>query len=309
MAKITKKAEVLEELHRLVQKEAELAQTNISGKPGADTHITSVSEKTEHVDKNNVGPEHLNSEQGYKQEEETDPATPVAKTANEAINKVADEILSTIKDKLALAQTDISGMPGKDTNVSAISEKTEHTDKNNVGPDKLNGEQGYKQEAAPAAEEKVVGHDKVSADLEKEASYKMGFAFVEALTKRAEAIAYARQKQAEAEMIKEAGRRDLETLIAQAAAELQDTEKQANDTAYAEQQGAAAFDALYKQAQFEAAIEENKKLQAKVAQLQEIEKSASVKTAEELENAKLAKMAAVVAEQVTNALKQALVKA
>ena len=42
-------------------------------------------------------------------------------------------------------------------------------------------------------------------------------------------------------MIKEAGRRDLETLIAQAAAELDGNEKQA---AYAEQQGAQAFDEL-----------------------------------------------------------------
>lgn len=308
MGKITKKAEVLDQLNRLVMKEAALAQTNISGKPGADTNITSVSDKTEHTDKNNVGPEHLNGEQGYKQEEEKDPSTPVAKTASEAINKVADEILSSIKDKLALAQTDISGVPCKDTNVSSISEATEHTDKNNVGPDKLNGEQGYKQEAAPSEAQGVIGHNKVSAETEKEASYKLGLAFVEALSKRAEAIGYARQKQAEAEMIKEAGRRDLETLIAQAAAELEGNEKQASEAAYAEQQGAIAFDNLYKQAQFEAAVEENKKLQHKVAQLQELEKSASVKTAEELENARLAKMAAVVAEQVTNALKQALVK-
>lgn len=306
MAKITKRAEVLDTLHRLVAKEAAQAQTNISGKPGDDTNITSVSEKTEHTDKNNVGPEHLNDEQGYKQEKETDASTPVAKTGSADINKVADEILANIKEKLALAQTDISGVPCKDTNVAAISESTETTDKNNIGPDKLNGEQGYKQEAAPAKDQGVIGHDKVSSDLEKEASYKLGFAFVEALSKRAEAIGAARQKQAEDEMIKEAGRRDLETLIAQAAAELEVNEKQAS---YAEQQGALAFDELYKQAQFEAAVEENKKLQQKIAQLQEFEKSASAKSAEEEESLKLAKIAAIVADQVTNALKQSVVKA
>ncbi len=305
MAKLTKRAEVLDQLHRLVEKEAAQAQTNISGKPGVDTKITSVSEKTEHTDKNNVGPEHLNDEQGYKQEKETDASTPVAKTASD-ISKVADEILSNIKEKLALAQTDISGVPCKDTNVASIAESTEHTDKNNIGPDKLNGEQGYKQEAAPAKDQGVIGHDKVSAEAEKQASYNLGFAFVEALSKRAEAIGQARQKQAEAEMIKEAGRRDLETLIAQAAAELDGNEKQA---AYAEQQGAQAFDELYKQAQLEAAVEENKLLKQKVAQLQEFEKTASEKTAEEVENQRLAKLASVVAEQVTNALKSALVKA
>mgnify|MGYP000905439808 CR=1 FL=1 len=305
MAKLTKRAEVLDQLHRLVEKEAAQAQTNISGKPGVDTKITSVSEKTEHTDKNNVGPEHLNDEQGYKQEKETDASTPVAKTATD-ISKVADEILSNIKEKLALAQTDISGVPCKDTNVSSIAESTEHTDKNNIGPDKLNNEQGYKQEAAPAKDQGVIGHDKVSAEAEKQASYNLGFAFVEALSKRAEAIGLARQKQAEAEMIKEAGRRDLETLIAQAAAELDGNEKQA---AYAEQQGAQAFDELYKQAQLEAAVEENKLLKQKVAQLQEFEKTASEKTAEEVENQRLAKLASVVAEQVTNALKSALVKA
>lgn len=78
MAKLTKKAEIISKLHELVEKEAELAQTNISGEPGKDTKVTSISEDTETTDQNNVGPDKLNGEQGYEQKPSSDPSEPVA---------------------------------------------------------------------------------------------------------------------------------------------------------------------------------------------------------------------------------------
>lgn len=296
MAKITKRAEMLNQLHELVKKEAELAQTNISGVPGKDTNVSAISEKTESTDKNNVGPEHLNNEQGYEQKPSTEPAEPVAnaKTANDSISKLADDILGVIKDKMALAQTDISGVPCKDTNVSSVSEKTENTDKNNIGPEHLNKEQGYEQKPSSEPAEPVANA--------KSASYNLGVAFVEAISKRAQDISYARQKQAEAEMLKEAGRRDLETLIAYAAESLQTQEKQA---AEAEAAGAAAFDALYKQAQMEAVVEENQKLKEKLASFEVVEQESLKKQAEANEEAKMAKLASTITDTLVKALKNA----
>ena len=80
MAKISKKAEILDTLHGLIRKEAELAQTNISGEPGKDTKVTSISESTETTDKNAVGPEKLNDKQKYEQKPASDPSEPDRKS-------------------------------------------------------------------------------------------------------------------------------------------------------------------------------------------------------------------------------------
>jgi hypothetical protein len=306
MAKITKRAEILDTLHTLVTKEAEQAQTNISGEPCKDTKVTSVSESTETTDKNNVGPDKLNNEQGYEQKPQDDKSTPVAspKTAEE-IDKVASSILATIQSKLAeQAQTNISGEPCKDTKVTSVSESTETTDKNNVGPDKLNNEQGYEQKPQDDKSTPVAA-PKTAEVKDKEASYALGFAFCDALTKKAQEIKEAQTKVSEKELLKEAGRRDLDTIIAQAAAELEAQEKQA---AHLEQEGARAFDTLFKQAQIEALVEENKKLADKVASYEKLEKEAADKQAALEKEAEQTKLAALVAEIIEKRLSTAAVK-
>ncbi len=74
-------------------------------------------------------------------------------------------------------------------------------------------------------------------------------------------------------MCKEAGRRDFDTLVAQAAAELEQQQAQeVENEKQAEYQGAAAFDELFKVAQYEAVVEENNALRAKLAQVAEQER-------------------------------------
>lgn len=301
MAKLSKRAEILETLHSLVDKEAELAQTNISGEPGKDTKITSISDSTEHTDKNNVGPEKLNDQQGYEQKPSKDPSEPseAVKSGSEGIDKFAKDILASIQAKLAEhAQTNISGSPGNDTDISSVSEKTEHTDKNNVGPDKLNKDQGFEQKDStdPAAPTKT------GSEAEKKASYDLGVAFCEALLKKAGDLKEAQDKEVEKQLFKEAGKRDLDTIIAQAAADIELQEKQAQHEKIAEAQGAEAFDALVKQAQLESLVEENNSLKEKIAHFERLEKEAQVKTDLEKKEAEVTK----IAELVTAALKREL---
>lgn len=226
MAKITKRAEILDNLHKLVTKEAELAQTNISGVPGTDTGITSVSDKTETTDKNGVGPEKLNKDQGYEQKDTKDKSEPL--------------------------------------------------------------------KGAKKAEDQ---------DAVKTASYDIGRQFCAMLLQKTAEVKVSQEKQAEAELLKEAGRKDFDILIAQAAAELES--QQANDLAQekqAEAQGAAAFDELFKQAQFEAVVEENNALKAKIAQYETKEKEILAKEAAVKEEEKLTKMANLVFEKLKSEL-------
>lgn len=314
MAKITKKAEILEHLNKLITKEAEMAQTNISGKPGEDTEISSVSDETESTDKSNVGPEGLNDKQKHEQKDSTDKSEPAAaaKTASN-IDKLANEILNTISNKLAEnAQTNISGTPLADTKATAVSESTESTNKNEVGPEKLNGKQQYDQkpssdDCAPAkqAEELAV----------KLASYEMGRNYCDQLLKQA-----AEEQQA-FELMKEAGRRDFDTLIAQAAAELEQQEKTAalQKQAEAEQQyelakqaelqGAYAFDELYKQAQYDAVVEQNQQLTEKLAAYEAYVAQQQQKQAAAIEEQKFHKMANLVFEKLKNELSKQPVEA
>lgn len=294
MAKLTKKAAILEKLHGLVNKEAELAQTNISGEPCKDTNVTSISESTETTDKNNVGPDKLNNEQGYEQKPSSDSSEPVAVAksaeATSDVEKMANDILATIKTKIAEnAQTNISGAPLKDTKATSVSDSTETTDKNNVGPDKLNDEQEYNQEGSKDSSEPSKA--KKAEEQEKQASYNLGVAFCDALLKKAAEIKEAQ----EAEMLKEAGRRDLDLMIAQAAEELQ-TQNGTEQEKQAEVYGAAAFEALYKQAQLEDLAQKHQAALQKLAAYEEQEKQAAAVAAERKEEEKMAKIAATVAE-------------
>ncbi len=310
MAKLTKKAEILNQLHALVNKEAALAQTDVSGKPGVDTKVTSVSESTETTDKNSVGPEKLNNEQKYEQKPATDESTPVAsvKSADD-ISKMATDILDSIGAKLkeAEAQTNISGKPGKDTKITSVSDSTETTDKNRVGPEKLNNEQEYEQKPSTDPSEPVKA--KKAEEQVKEASYKLGAAFCEALVKRAADIKQAEEYAAKLELMKQAGRRDFETLIANAAQQLKIAEAiEAEKLNKAAELGACVFDELVKQAQLDAAQEEIAQLRAKVAEYVAIEKEAEARYTEQREQENQVKLAAYITEAIKRELSQQPVK-
>jgi hypothetical protein len=319
MAHIIKQAEILKNLHDLVSAEAiakgtkvaELAQTNISGTPGKDTKVTSVSDKTETVDQNGVGPDKLNSEQGYEQKPSSDASEPVsspkqAELSIEDVEKRANDILTQLENRMkeaALAQTNISGKPGKDTKITAVSDKTETVDQNAVGPDKLNKDQGYDQDKTKNKSAPVAKVKSSEETVVEEASEKLGSLFSEALIKRAAAYELAKEKNAEEELIKEAGRRDVDMLIASTVAELEAQQKQAEQNAKNEEaQGAAYFDELYKKACVDAIVEENKQLREKVAGYAELEKQAELEKAAKAKEDDMAKLATFISETIKREL-------
>jgi hypothetical protein len=319
MAKFTKKAEIVNKLRELVSaeadikgtKSAEMAQTNISGEPCKDTKVTSVSDKTETTNKNDVGADKLNDEQGYEQKPATDPSVPVASPKSASVNsdveKFAANMLAQLENKIAesnkkqaeMAQTNISGKPGVDTKITSVSDSTETTDKNDVGADKLNSEQGYEQDKTKDKSAPVDHVKKSEEEAIKIASYNLGAAVVESLIKKAALVKQSQEKQAELELIKEAGRKDMDILIANAAAELEEQKvKEAAEVKLAEEQGARVFDQMYKQAQLDAAVEENKYLRSKIAEYAEIEKRAEAIRAKEEKEAEFYKLANYVAETI-----------
>ena len=309
MAKITKQAEILNKLHSLVQKEAELAQTNVSGKPGVDTKITSVDDSNETTDKNSVGPEKLNDKQDYEQKPSSDSSEPVAKTAGD-IDKLAGDILASIEAKIkeANAQTNISGKPGKDTKITSVDDSNETTDKNSVGPEKLNDEQKYEQKPSTDSSEPVKAKKAEDAAI-KEASYKLGASFCEALVKRASEIKEAEEKQNRIEMMKQAGRRDFEVLIANAAEKLKVAQYEEQVTLHkAAELGSRAFENLYKQAQYEAAIEEVNTLRAKLAEYHALEKEAEARYLEQREQEREIKLAHALTEAIKRELSNTVAK-
>lgn len=307
MGKLTKTASVIRDLHALVDKEAALAQTDISGKPGVDTKITSVSDETETTDKNSVGPDKLNDKQKYEQKPATDPSTPLASVkTSEDLSKLGESILDSINSKIkeADAQTNISGKPGADTNITSVSDETETTDKNSVGPDKLNDKQKYEQKPATDASTPVANAKKAA-----DASYTLGAQFCEALIKRASEIKYAEEIVNRHEMMKQAGRRDFEAIIANATEQLKQAAINEEVILHkAASAGAAAFDALYKQAEFEAVVEENKVLRSKLAEYSLLEKEAEAKFSEQREQEKFAHIAAAITESIKRELSAAPVK-
>ena len=352
MAKITKHAAFLEQLHTMVTKEATAGKA--TGKPGGDTHPVSVSKETEHVDKNKEGhPEH--NPQEFKQEKAKDPSDPTkaghksaeetpapeaaktaeevkeaaltlpntakAEKATEAPNKVEQkeapvkkaEDLSTHEklaelgkqlleavdtlNKQATAGT-ATGKPGADTHYTSVNPKHDHVNKNEEGHPEHNPQE-FKQEKAKDESDPTKTHKAAEeqAELDKEASFALGRTFARTFL--------ASKTAASVDLYKEAGRRDFETLIAQASAELdQEAPKaaapatpvvkqaeEANDEylqiKQAEEAGAQAFYAMYKQAQ-----EEEQANQIKLAFEQRVnailaEKTTAEKRAEDL-SAKLA---------------------
>ena len=311
--KITKKAEWMTQLRSMVTKEATAGTA--TGKPGADTHYTSVSKETEHVDKNKEGhPEH--NPQEFKQEPANDksdpskthsgeakeaavkpnmPSTDVkvepkkedatneveqfkAKKAEDAIPvtatsselaKLGSQLLAaieSIKTAEASKQSNAgtaTGKPGADTHYTSVSKDTEHVDKNKEGHPEHNPQE-FKQEPAKDKSDPSKTHksDKkaeaqTQEELDKQASFELGRQFCREFLQTKVA--------SQNEIYKQAGRRDFEALIAQAAAELEQEDVRQSQVAktkvaavvddsaalekQAEEAGAAAFQDMLKQAQ------------------------------------------------------------
>lgn len=341
MAKLQEKhAAVLEHLHKLVSKEAatpateteKVANPTASGVPGADTNYQSISDKHEQHDKNSIGADKL-TPQAEQQHAATEPSAPVAKAADEksaetekSATEIGKEVLAMIeqyKEAAAKGKPAATGVPTADTNVQAVSDKAENHNKNEIGADKLtpqNHEQHASTEpskpAATAKKADVVN----SEDVNKVASFEFGRTLAEMFIKSAH--------ENEVAMLKEAGRRDFELMIAQAAAELEKeqtgNEKTASNQSMSkeaaeEAAGAQAFHDLMKQAQLEQAFTEmQKKAEAAEARAVEAEKKASQyaereavmakQAAEQAEMAKFAAMADYIKNEVLSALKQEVLK-
>jgi hypothetical protein len=86
--KLNKHAEVLSQLHQLVQKEMskEAEKPEATGKPGKDTNYEQVDSKNDNTNKNQVGADKL-SPQNHEQHKATDPSVPInhAKKADEEV--------------------------------------------------------------------------------------------------------------------------------------------------------------------------------------------------------------------------------
>ncbi len=270
MAKKSKHSEVLEQLHKMVTKQAEESvqstQETVAGKPGEDTDISSVDEQHEEHDKNDVGADKL--EQRVDQEHTEAVTTPAEKTASEKLELLANQIVASLKQAQEIAQSNqksVAGTPGTDTNITGVEEKHEEHDKNDIGADKL--PQGVTQTDNDLKEMAAV------ADLaEKVASYNAGREYAQQL--------YAQQlnqlKQAKYNL-KTAGAKDFDALVAYASEEL---EKQAVKKLekQAEEAGAEYF---VKVANWLVEKNKQKKVAAYVTKLAEYTKALEVKLAEE----------------------------
>lgn len=336
MTKTAKNKEVLGQLFDLVVKQAGAPKPVATGIPGKEPNSGAVSAKHDTVDQNAVKPEN-NTPQHHEQKPSTDPAKPtggknaedatqaaeadttataapadVAKVAaeqaapaaeaNPSVEKLGQDIL-TLLGKFANNPV-ATGVPSRDPKWQAVSDKHDTVDQNGVKPE--TNPQGYHQKPAkdpsvPVAHAKSAEEEKQAAD--KAASYELGRLWAELVIKEA--------NERQLEQVKEAGRRDFEVLISNAASQLKQAERKTEKVAsaevesekQAEAEGAAAFQALYKQAQIEQAlgqiVSQNEALAAKVAEMQQIQqqKEAEFKAALAVKEAELARVQAEEKEQ------------
>ena len=348
MTKTAKNKEVLGQLFDLVVKQAAGAPKPVAtGVPGKEPNSGSVSDKHDTVNQNAVGPEH-NTPQHHEQKPSTDPAKPTggknaedaataveadkskaaeaapdaaataaadatkvaddkgtsaAADANPSVEKLGQDIL-TLLSKFANNPV-ATGVPSRDPKWQAVSDKHDTVDQNAVKPE--TNPQGYHQKPAkdpsvPVASAKSAEEEKQAA--EKAASYELGKLWAELVLKEA--------SERQLEQVKEAGRRDFEVLITNAASQLKQAERKTEKVAahadaetekQAEAEGAAAFQHLYKQAQIEQAlgqiVSQNEALAAKVAEMQQVQvqKEAEFKAALAAKEAELARIQAEEKEQ------------
>lgn len=272
MAKIEKHAEYLDKLKTMMMKTANPTATGV---PGKDTHFVSVSDATDHVDKNSQGKPEKNP-QDFHQKPSGDSSEPAkAKHAGEETDKTAAAAAivdtgkpeeakpapNTAKQKAA-EDTSTEANPGlaklaedlakliaemqKEGKEKPIATGVPGKDTNFVSvsdaTDHVNKNEQGKPEKNPQD-----FNQKPSKDPSEPAKAKKA---EEVAAEEAEKIASYRLGQefareflkvaaAQNPQVKTAGRRDFEQLIAQAAAELEENR--------AEKQGAALFDEMYMQ--------------------------------------------------------------
>lgn len=337
MTKTAKNKEVLDQLYSMVVKQAGAPKPVATGVPGKDPTSEAVSAKHDTVDQNAVKPETL-APQHHEQKPSTDPAKPAASAkkaeeaevapkveANVSVEKLGNEILALVQK---FANNPVAtGLPGKEPLSESVSTKHDTVGQNEVKPE--TNPQGFHQKPAkdpstPVAVAKSAEDEKVTAD--KVASYELGKLWAEMVLKKAQ--------EEQLEQVKEAGRRDFEMLISQAAAQMkqaaQPTQEKiasvVNNVALekkAEADGAAAFQSLYKQAQVEQAvqqlIDQNTALNAKIAEYNQylVQKEAEHQkvltakqaeldriTADEREQQKFAGLAALIEERIVGRLQR-----
>jgi len=236
--------------------------------------------------------------------------------SNEKLAALGAQLLATIesmnKEASSVANNTgagkISGTPGGDTHPEKVSDKTEHVNKNEHGHPEKNPQDFHQKPGEDPTKHKKTAEE--AEEAEKQASFELGRQFARSFL--------ISKKASESSMYKEAGRRDFESLIASASAELEKESKVANvveakpvaaktvvnekkaadETAelvqikQAEEAGAAAFQELYKQAQEAEAVN-----QIKLAHEQQLQAVWNQKVAAEKQAAELAaKLAAHEAE-------------
>ena len=257
MAKIEKHAEFMDALHGMITKDATAGKA--TGKPGADTHYTSVSKETEHVDKNKEGhPEH--NPQEFKQEKAKDGSDPT-KT-----HKAAEEIKpEEVSKEAAVAPQSVSTAPAKPgvdapNTIEQTVKKANETGSNEklaqLGQQLLDTINEMNKNATAGTATGVPGkdthyasvgseHDKVDKNKQghpehNPQEFKQEKGKAEPITNKSGeeaeleldkeasfqlgrnfARAFLASKTAESNIYKEAGRRDFEALIAQASSELE----------------------------------------------------------------------------------------
>lgn len=312
MSKITKAAAIMDSLREMAlqtQKEASV-QNTATGVPGHDTHITSVSDKHDHIDKNKVTP--LSLQQHYEQKPATDTSAPLKKTSS--VEQLGIELLAVINKAAEAAVASEKDMnPTKSESVSAA---TETVAKNEVKPEAL--KQNYKQEPskdsnAPLTtkpEEAKKEEVKSAAEQEKIAQYRalgqeLAAGLLSSLSGQNEKTAA--EKQADVE--KEAGRRDFEMIVAAAADEFFKEKIAAEvdgvEQVYASELGKFAADLTIKDAQIAAISEENTKY---AAWFENLNKEILKKEAEAAELQKQAQFEDFIARTLQTKLAEALDK-
>jgi hypothetical protein len=262
MSKLKKQQEALDRLHRMVRKQAEEAQEKVTGKPGEDTHPESASESVENHDKNEVK-ESKNDPQGHDQKPATDASTPAdgaEKSAAERLEDLARSLVAEVRKSAEEAQDKVTGKPGEDTKPESASEEVEDHDKNEVKESK-NDPQGHSQKVAQA---------ELNAFAEKLASYELGREIASAYVQNYARVTKTAQ---EAALLKEAGRRDFDMLVARAVGQLE--QDSAGQDKYA--RDAALVEYLCKEA---GSLEFDRMLALEL--LKQQENNALSKTAEEL---------------------------
>ena len=152
---------------------------------------------------------------------------------NEKLAELGNQLLAAIEamNKQATAGT-ATGVPGKDTHYTSVSSEHDHVNKNKEGKPEHNPQE-FKQEKATDKSDPTKTHKHAQeAELDKEASFELGRQFARTFL--------ASKTASDTTMYKEAGRRDFETLIATAAAEL-DAEGKAEHTPHMRKTKAPAF--------------------------------------------------------------------